>query len=177
MNPELKDLLDRGLTGCVKGRCGIEWKTNRKGVTVAWCHLEKGSDLLSVAELLKTSCARLSTITASLPEHAKANGMHEIAYHFDFDGDTLTVQVRIPLEDEVESLVPVFPNADWNEREFMELYSIKVRGCMHHRRLFIDEKIDPAVLDRLIPFSTLVNAASTKTLWERILGKSSEGKQ
>ena len=37
------------------------------------------------------------------------------------------------------------------------------------RRLFIDPAIDAAVLERLIPYSTLVNAASTKALWDKVL--------
>jgi NADH:ubiquinone oxidoreductase subunit C len=176
MKPELQRLLDREVSVCIEGRCSLNWQTDRKGVTVAWCRLQNSGDLLGVARLLKDSCARLSTITASLPEHARESGMHEIAYHFDLDGDTLTFSVTIPIGGEVDSLAPLFRNADWNEREFMELYNIKVRGCIKHERLFLDETIDSSVLERLIPFSTLVNAASTKTLWERILVKS-EGEQ
>lgn len=174
MNPELETLMEQDLPARLEGRYSLEWSTNAKGVTVAWCRLKNSDDLLTVAQLLKDASARLSTITASLPEHARTNQKHEIAYHFDFDGDTFTVWVVLPLEGEVDSLVPLFRNADWNEREFMELYSIKVRGCIEHRRLFLDETIDPSVLDTLIPFSTLVNAASTKTLWERILRNSEE---
>jgi NADH:ubiquinone oxidoreductase subunit C len=174
MKQELKDLTERDLPARLQGRYSLAMNTNAKGVTVAWCRLKNSEDLLTIARLLKNVSARLSTITASLPEHARTNQKHEIAYHFDLDGDTFTVWVQVPLDGEVESLVPLFRNADWNEREFMELYSIKVRGCTDHQRLFLDETIDPSILDTLIPFSTLVNAASTKTLWERILRKSED---
>jgi hypothetical protein len=51
----------------------------------------------------------------------------------------------------------------------MELYSVVVRSHPDPRRLFIDPSIENAVLERLIPFSTLVNSATTKGLWEKIL--------
>ena len=93
---------------------------------------------------------------------------YEIAYHFDLGGDTLTVIAYVPQGGEIDSLTPLFRTADWGEREMMELYSLVVREHPDPRRLFLDPAIDPAVFERLIPFSTLVNAASTKELWDKI---------
>jgi NADH:ubiquinone oxidoreductase subunit C len=94
---------------------------------------------------------------------------YELAYHFDLGGDTLTVIVYVSTGGSVASLTPLFRTADWNERELMECYAIKVSDHPDPRRLFVDSSIEPAVLERLIPFSTLVNAASTKGLWEKIM--------
>ena len=94
---------------------------------------------------------------------------YEIAYHFDLGGDTLTVLVYVPTGGLVASLTPLFRTADWNERELMELYAIAVRDHPDPRRLFIDASIDPAVFERLIPFSTLINVASTDSLWKKIM--------
>ncbi|EJW10680.1 Carbon monoxide-induced hydrogenase NuoC-like protein CooU [Rhodovulum sp. PH10] len=94
---------------------------------------------------------------------------YELAYHFDLGGDTLTVIAFLPAGGSVASLTPLFRTADWNERELMECYAITVRNHPDPRRLFLDPATDPAVLERLIPFSTLVNAASTKGLWEKIM--------
>ena len=95
---------------------------------------------------------------------------YEIAYHFDLDGNTLTLLLFLPVDaGVVDSLTPLFRTADWTEREMMEVYNIRVTGHPNPRRLFIDESVEPAVLERLIPFSTLVNAASTRELWEKIL--------
>ncbi|HVJ05610.1 MAG TPA: NADH-quinone oxidoreductase subunit C [Candidatus Saccharimonadales bacterium] len=176
MKPELETFLQQILPVYFAGRYTLEIHTNRKGVSISWCRLASSDDLLAVAESLQRGQARLSTVTATLPERAREAGRHDIAYHFDLDGDTLTVTVQIPLEGEVDSLSSIFRTAEWNEREFMELYNIKVRGCPSHQRLFLDESIDAGVLDRLVPFSALVNAASTKTLWERILGAREEQK-
>jgi NADH:ubiquinone oxidoreductase subunit C len=100
---------------------------------------------------------------------------YEIAYHFDVGGDTLTLLVYVPAGGSVASLTPLFRTADWNERELMELYAIAVRDHPDPRRLFIDDSIDPAVFERLIPFSTLVNAASTDSLWKKIMNAKAGG--
>jgi NADH:ubiquinone oxidoreductase subunit C len=100
---------------------------------------------------------------------------YEIAYHFDLGGDTLTLLVYVATGGSVASLTPLFRTADWNERELMELYAIAVRDHPDPRRLFIDKSIDPAVFERLIPYSTLVNAASTKSLWDKIMAAKAGG--
>ncbi|USD36390.1 MULTISPECIES: NADH-quinone oxidoreductase subunit C [Ferrimonas] len=142
--------------------------TNGKGVTVAWCRLSDAAQILPMARLIKVLDGRLSTITAYQIKQ-QPDGL-EIAYHFDLDGDTLTATVTVDAAPRIiPSLTGVFRNADWNEREFMELYQIEVTGHPNPRRLFIDENIDPAVLQRFIPYSDLVNAASTKALWEKIM--------
>jgi NADH:ubiquinone oxidoreductase subunit C len=94
---------------------------------------------------------------------------YEVDYHFDLGGDTLTVIAYVPQGGSIASLTPLFRNADWHEREMMELYSLVVTDHPDPRRLFLDASIDGAVLERLVPFSTLVNAASTKALWDKIL--------
>ncbi|MDR3496505.1 MAG: NADH-quinone oxidoreductase subunit C [Ancalomicrobiaceae bacterium] len=94
---------------------------------------------------------------------------YEINYHFDIGGDTLTVIAYAPHEGSVPSLTPYFRPASWPEREIMEMYAVTFDGHPDPRRLFIDASIDKAVLERLIPYSTLVNAASTKDLWDRVL--------
>jgi NADH:ubiquinone oxidoreductase subunit C len=176
-------------------RTGIEWtcRIDAKGVTTAWCRLASKDELLGAAALLKAIGARLSTITIFQPKAAEVPAAkegeaplppptffggvvsdgkaYEIDYHFDLDGDTLTLTVHVSPGGEVDSLTPLFRNADWPERELMEIYAIVVRNHPDPRRLFLDPSIDGAVLERLIPFSTLANAASTKGLWEKILAQ------
>jgi len=167
-------------------------KTDVKGVTTAWCRLASKDDLLPVATWLKAVSARLSTITILQPKAPSApppkegetpevptffggvandGKTFEVNYHFDIDGDTLTVVAHVPFGGEIDSLTPLFRAADWPEREMMELYSIIVHAHPDPRRLFIDPAIDGAVLERLIPFSALANAATTKGLWEQILAQ------
>jgi NADH-quinone oxidoreductase subunit C len=94
---------------------------------------------------------------------------YEIDYHFDLGGDTLTVIAYVPQGGLLGSLTSYFRTADWPEREIMEMYAIAIPNHPNPRRLFIDPSIDGAVLERLIPYSVLVNAASTKSLWDKVL--------
>jgi hypothetical protein len=94
---------------------------------------------------------------------------YEIDYHYVLGGDFLTVIAYVPAGGSIPSLTRYFRAADWPEREIMENYAIVVRDHPDPRRLFLDPAIDGAVLERLIPYSTLVNAASTKALWDKVL--------
>lgn len=166
------------LTRAVSASITIDWKCDYKGVKTGWCKLPESLLLLPAAEAIFHMEGRLSTVTAYLAERYRAQGRREIAYHFDLDGTTLTLTIELPLEKaQVPSLTPLFRNADWNEREFMELYDIEVIGHPDPRRLFIDETIEPAVFDRLIPYSTLINGASSTTLWEAVMAQNSAGEK
>jgi len=169
------------------------------GVTSAWCSLANSEDLVPAAKVLLDLGARLSMVSALLlpaPEEEEEEEAeegedaaekpakevpktfggtpldgtsYEIDYHFDLGGDTLTVIAYLPTGGSIASLTPFFRTADWPEREIMEMYSIVIRDHPDPRRLFLDPAIDTAALERLIPFSTLVNAASTKALWDKVL--------
>ncbi len=186
------DLEQRLLAACP---AGIQYRTvtDEKSVTTGWCTLADKEQLVTAAALLKALCARLMTITIFQPKAPPTPPVKEgetppptptffgglvndgkafeVSYHFDVDGDVLTLTVHVPGGGDVESLTPLFRNADWPERELMEIYSIQVRNHPDPRRLFIDPRIDGAVLERLIPFSTMANSASTKGLWEKIMAQ------
>jgi NADH-quinone oxidoreductase subunit C len=173
---------------------GIQFRqtTDAKSVATAWCTLAAGADLLGVASLLKTLGARLSTVTVFQPKAppeppkpkegeeapsaptffggvSQDGKTYEIDYHFDIDGDTLTVTAHVPAGGQIDSLTPIYRAADWPEREAMELYALVVRGHPNPQRLFLDPSIDNAAFERLIPYSTLVNSAASKSLWEKIM--------
>jgi len=173
--------------------------TTTQGVVTGWCGLASNEDLLAVGKMLHQLGARLAMISALQPpapeeeeeedsdegandatkpvkEIPKTFGgtpidgkSYELDYHFVLGGDFLTVIAYVPAGGSIPSLTPLFRAADWPEREIMENYSLIVRDHPDPRRLFLDPAIDAAVLERLIPFSTLVNAASTKALWDKVL--------
>ena len=177
-------------------------ETDPNGTTAAWVELADRDDLVAVATLLKSLDARLSMTTASQPPAPEEEDedeeteegaekaekpvpvsfggtpldgtSYELAYHFDLGGDTLTVIAHVVQGGDIASLTPLFRTADWGEREMMELYSLVVRDHPDPRRLFLDPAIEPAVFERLIPFSTLVNAVSTKGLWDKIAASRKE---
>ena len=167
-------------------------------VVTGWCGLANSEDLLPVGKLLLQLGARLAMVSALQPfapeeeeeespddagDVAKSEKVapktfggtpidgksYELDYHFVLGGDFLTVIADVPAGGSIPSLTPLFRAADWPEREIMENYALIVRDHPDPRRLFLDPAIDAAVLERLIPFSTLVNAASTKSLWDKVL--------
>jgi len=174
---------------------GVECRhaTDDKGVVTAWCTLASSDNLLSVSLLLKRIGARLSTVTVYQPKAAavakpkegeepaplptflggspRDGKTYEIDYHFDIDGDTLTIVAHVAAGGSIDSLTPLYRAADWPERELMELYALVVRDHPNPKRLFIDESIEPAVFERLIPYSTLVNSAASKSIWEKIMAQ------
>jgi len=173
--------------------------TTPLGVVTAWCGLANSEDLLAVGKTLLELGARLAMVSALQPsapeeeeEEESEEGANEAAkpakevpktfggtpidgrsyeldYHFLVGGDFLTIVADVPASGSIPSLTPLFRSADWPEREIMENYSVIIRDHPDPRRLFLDPSIDAAVLERLIPFSTLVNAASTKALWDKVL--------
>jgi len=151
----------------------VQWNRDRKGVLTGWCQLQKPAAILPAAKALADLEARLSMVTAYLTEPAKRRGARELAYHFDLDGSTLTIHLELPLVGaHIPSITPVFRNADWNEREFMELYDIEVTGHPDPRRLFLDASLEPAAFERLIPYSTFSSGASSKALWDKVMAGS-----
>ncbi len=142
------------------------------GLVTAWLTLADKSDLAAAARAIKALGGRLSVITALVRNEAGAN---PLAYLFDVGGSNVTFKLTVKPGEAVETIVPLFRNADWLEREFMELYDIKVSGRPNSKRLFLDESVDAHVMERLIPLSVLANAASTTVLFDRIAATQEEG--
>lgn len=138
----------------------------KAGRVTAWIALAQSDDLVAAARSLKAIGARLSMITALADQ---PEGINTIAYHFDIEGSTVTLKVGVEPGGSVATIVPLFRNADWHEREFIELYDIHVSGRTNSQRLFLDETVERRVMQRLIPLSVLSNAASTTMLFEKLI--------
>lgn len=134
-----------------------------------WFRLENPSKIKVAAKSLKGMRARLIMISAYENKEAGLL-MKELCYHFDVEGIiynlTVTQNAEWPI---VPSITPDFANADWHEREMMELYKIKITDHPNPKRLFLDETLDAGQLSTAIPLSVMMNGASSKDLWERIL--------
>ncbi len=138
---------------------------NRNGRIVAWVNLPDPAALVPLARALKQISARLSVITAFARDAA---GVSPLAYTFDVEGNTVTLKLRVVPDIGVETIAPIFRNADWLEREVMELFDVRITGRPHNRRLFLDESVDGQAMERLLPLSIVSNAASTELLFDRI---------
>lgn len=164
----LDELLDKA--------CGVAptWTKDKAGNNFGWLRFHKPDDLVPAVKALKDCGARLCTVTAYSDKREDERHRRSIAYHFALGSVLCTV--TIPAYDEasgealeVPSITPYFRNADWNEREFQEMYAIKIKNHPNPRRLFLDERIDAGIMDELIPFSSMVHGASSKDLWEQVM--------
>lgn len=144
----------------------------------SWFILNSAWDLPRVAAILADYKARLCTVTA-LANQKFTDPIVFVAYHFDVQGYTLTLTVPLdPQENSIPSITPWFRNADWNEREFAELYDVHVTGNTNPKRLFLDSDIDEGILNEIIPLTVLMNGACTTDLWEKLmLANSGESKE
>ena len=166
-NPSLLE----DLTGLCASEDMIRHTSDRYGNSYHWFRLENSRKIKDAALLLKRYRARLAMISA-YEDKESGETMKELCYHFDVDGTmynlTVTQNNEWPI---VPSITPEFANADWHEREMMELYQIKVTDHPNPKRLFLDESLDAGQLAKAIPLSIMMNGASSKDLWERILSE------
>lgn len=134
-----------------------------------WFRLPLPDDLTQTAKILADHHARLAMIVAS-NVHEQEEKAHSLCYEFVLDGVVYNIEARLEgSHDSVPSITRLFANADWHEREMMELYGIKITGHPNPRRLFLDETLDQGLLGEIVPLSIMMNGANSTDLWERIL--------
>ena len=149
------------------------WTKDVRANPFGWLRLDAPEKLRDAAAALAGK-ARLCTVTAYAEERDDPDKRRRIAYHF-ASGDTV-ITVTVPIFDPetlkklpVPSITPWFLNADWNEREFMEMFNIEIVEHPNPKRLFLDERLDAGIMSKLIPFSAMAHGAASNTLWERVL--------
>lgn len=152
----------------------LTWTTNNYNNLYAWLKLENPSQLTEAAKILQSLQARLCTITAYTEDRSNAAKQKAIAYHFAIHDILFCVTVQIYDKETLEplavpSITPYFRNADWNEREFMEMYNIKIIDHPNPKRLFLDERLDAGIMTQLIPFSSMVHGTGSRNLWEQVM--------
>lgn len=134
-----------------------------------WIKLDTPRHMTRAAQHMASAGARLATTTA-YNKHVLTDPVQEICYHFELDGIVYNITVRLDKEwPSVPSITPIFANADWNEREMMELYAVNIADHPNPVRLFLDEEIEEGIMGEAVPLSIMMNGACTVDLWERIL--------
>ncbi len=151
-------------------------KHNPSGLPSAWMHLS-ASDIPRFTLALATIGGRLATLTVYRTDPVGAPGTHEVAYHLLLDGLPITVKVVVKEGESLSSIARTFPNADWEEREVMELGLVRIDDHPNPKRMFLDETIAAGVFDRFVPYSEFTNVAKHKAVWERIKEESCQTQQ
>ncbi len=171
LSPELRE----GIAALATTKEAVRETSDHFGNIFHWFRLDAPRHIVRAAELLKAAGARLAMITA-YERRRLEDPVQEVCYHFELGG--LIVNVTVVLDAEwplVPSITPVFKNADWHEREMMELYAVQVNAHPNPKRLFLDPSIDEGILGQAVPLSVVMNGASTRDLWERILSNRIKG--
>lgn len=162
-NPEILNGMDKLCTA----ENAIRHTSDSFGNSYFWYELDRPEKLLAAAKILHAQHARLAQIAAY---GEKDSRYHNCCYEFVEAGVVYNVTAHMDEQNpSVPSITPFFANADWHEREMMELFGIKVTAQPNPNRLFLDEKLDSGVLDEIVPLSILMNGANSTDLWERIL--------
>lgn len=147
----------------------VKYTFDAFGNNFAWCRLKEPYLILEAANILHKAGARLAMVTA-YNQHKEHKHLHDACYEFVLEGVVYSCTVHMDEEhDRVPSISRLYPNADWHEREMMELYGILVDDHPNPRRLFLDENLDKGLLGKIVPLSVVMNGASSTDLWERIL--------
>lgn len=112
----------------------IEWKEHSP--RRIYFTIDK-KDIFGVTEFLfKTLSLRFSTASGT-----DTPGALEILYHFSYDKSGEFYSARVLLEDkkhpQIDSITPLFPGAEWIEREIWEMLGINFIGHPNLKRLLL----------------------------------------
>ncbi len=126
---EIKDRIKERLGGKI-----LAWQENSPRRVVF--SIKKEDTLETVRVLFREMECRFSMATGQdTPE-----GL-EILYHFSFDKKGVIFSVRALIEDklhpEIDSIAPLFPGAEWIEREMWEMLGINFKGHPNLKRLLL----------------------------------------
>lgn len=158
-----------GLENLATGKDAVRYTTDSFGNGYGWYLLNSPALIVNAADILKRAGARLAIIAAYNPGNER-NRMRNACYEFVLGGVVYSCTVAMNAENPtVPSITPIFANADWHEREMMELFGVHVAGHPDPRRLFLDEELDKGLMGQIVPLSVMMNGASSADLWERIL--------
>lgn len=161
----------------LEGLCdpdGAKCTLDAFGNAFYWFRLREPWLILDAARILRKHGARLAMVTA-YNQHKERKHQHDLCYEFVLQGVVYSCTVHMDRDhDYVPSISGLYPNADWHEREMMELYGILIKDHPNPRRLFLDEKLDEGLLGKVVPLSVVMNGASSTDLWERIMSAREE---
>jgi len=114
----------------------LEWQENSP--KRVYFTLDKKDIFETVKVLFKELGLRFATASGvELPEG------FEILYHFSFDKAGEFYSVRVLIKDkkhpQIDSITPIFPGAEWIEREIWEMLGINFIGHPNLKRLLLAE--------------------------------------
>ena len=128
---DMRDRIKESLQDKIK-----DWQ--EKSIKRVYFGIDK-KDIFKVTQVLfKELELRFITASASdMPDY------FEVIYHFSNDPAGEIYSVRVILEDklkpEIQSITPLFPGAEWIEREAWEMLGINFKGHPNLKKLLLNE--------------------------------------
>ena len=128
---DMHDRIKEGL-----GKKIVKWQENSP--KRIYFEIDKKDIFETVRFMFKDLALRFSTASGvDTPEG------FEILYHFSYDQTGQFYSVRVMIEDKehpgIDSVTPLFPGAEWIEREMWELLGINFKGHPNLKRLLLAE--------------------------------------
>ncbi len=103
--------------------------------------------LIEVMRLLRDTPDTAFEMLADLTcvDHLPASPRFEMVYHLFSLSRRHRVRIKVRIDEadcEVDTLIPVWPSANWLEREVWDLYGVRFRGHPDLRRLLLYEEFE-----------------------------------
>lgn len=118
--------------------CVLSWEVAHDELTVT----VSPSSLVSFVEFLKTdgACKFSSLVDITAVDYPSRQKRFDIVYHFlsMYQNHRIRLRVAIREEDMMPSIMPVFPAANWFEREIFDMFGILFSGHPDLRRILTD---------------------------------------
>ena len=139
---ELRELLERGLPGALATPASPGLEAGGRMAEAG--ALVEAARILDAAVYLRDALGYtlLSNITAT---DYMADGAIELVYHFAHlgGGPVVALRLRVPRDDpEVPSLTPIWPGADFQEREAFDMYGVRFAGHPNLRRIYMWDEFE-----------------------------------
>ena len=129
---DMRDRIKESLQDKIK-----DWQ--EKSIKRVYFSLDKNDIFKATQVLFKELELRFITATAT-----DMRDYFEIIYHFSNDPAGEVYSARVILEDklkpEIQSITPLFPGAEWIEREIWEMLGINFKGHPNLKRLLLAEE-------------------------------------
>jgi len=120
--------------------------------------MAKAGDIISVIRYLRDEQRFVSFIDVTAVDWPGRERRFDVVYHLLSPYKNMRVRVKIEVgEDEtVESIIGIFPGADWFERETYDLYGIPFTGHPDMRRILTDYGFEGHPLRKDFPLTGFV---------------------
>ena len=145
------------------GYIGDKLAANLVSHSVAYAELTlvaKREGIVDVIRFLHddANCRFISIVDVCGADYPERAERFEVVYHLLSPTKNIRVRVKLMTDDQtpVPSITPVFPGADWYEREAYDLYGILFSGHPDLRRLLTDYGFDGHPLRKDFPLTGFV---------------------